>query len=76
MSLEYLLITEKPKNPYHSTLLLISVPLERSYTIHYFDGYWREAEGEISPRQIQKLLANTAAEDVLLYGFQPFTEDK
>lgn len=53
------------KNPYHSTLLLLSVSLERSYTIHYFDGYCREAEGEISPKQIQKLLANTAVKDVL-----------
>lgn len=69
VSLEYLLIREKPKIPYHSTLLLISVSLERSYTIHYFDGYWREAEGEISSKQIQKLLANTAVKDVLCTFF-------
>ena len=57
------------KNPYHSTLLLLSVSLERSYTIHYFDGYCREAEGEISLKQIQKLLANTAVKDVLCRFF-------
>lgn len=76
MTPEYLLIREKQKIPYHSTLLFITVSLERKYTIHYFDECWWEDKDEISTKQIQKLLANTAAEGVFCTFFQSFTKDK
>lgn len=50
-------------------LLFMPALLERIYTIHYFEGCWREDKNEISPKWIQKLLANTAVEGVFCTFF-------
>ena len=61
---ECLLIRQKQKSLTQHVALL-----ERSYIIHYFDGCWREDKGEISPKWIQKLLANTAVVGVFCTFF-------